>query len=204
MSAFSQRLSELMKKHDISDSEMAEHFNVSRTTVSRWRKGERSPKMSMMRPIGAYFNVSPTEFIESELIGDEVVKVESFFKIPVLGDKLNGGTFDLNKNIIDYKLKAVADVPDGKVFYLKATDNSMQPTVNEGSHVMFRRQDDAESGDIVAIVMEETYELKIRRLKKQGAILMFIPDNHDYDLIVPTEENKVRIVGKALEVTQKI
>ncbi|SDN92050.1 Phage repressor protein C, contains Cro/C1-type HTH and peptisase s24 domains [Enterococcus faecalis] len=66
MSVFSNKLTELMKKRDISDEELATLVNVNRTTVTRWRTGERSPKMEKLPEISAVFNVDPRIFVGEE------------------------------------------------------------------------------------------------------------------------------------------
>lgn len=45
MSVFSDKLSELMDKRGVSDAKLADDLNVNRTTVLRWRSGERNPKL---------------------------------------------------------------------------------------------------------------------------------------------------------------
>ncbi|MET1374834.1 helix-turn-helix transcriptional regulator, partial [Staphylococcus aureus] len=51
MSSFSSNLERLMNKRDMSDSELAELVDVNRTTVTRWRKGIRSPKLDKLPEI---------------------------------------------------------------------------------------------------------------------------------------------------------
>ncbi len=64
MSYFSQILAELMNKFDINDQKLADDLGVDRSTVSRWRKGERSPKLDALPKIANYFSVSPRDFVE--------------------------------------------------------------------------------------------------------------------------------------------
>lgn len=63
MSIFSNELSKLMKDRDMSDEELGKRVGVNRTTVSRWRSGERSPKMEKLPEIAAVFNVDPRTFV---------------------------------------------------------------------------------------------------------------------------------------------
>lgn len=52
-----------MLDFDMSDDKLAEAVNVNRTTVSRWRSGERSPKLEKLPEIASIFNVNPQVFI---------------------------------------------------------------------------------------------------------------------------------------------
>lgn len=63
MSIFSDKLSYLMKQNDMSDETLADLIGVNRTTISRWRTGERSPKMEKLPEIATIFNVDPRIFV---------------------------------------------------------------------------------------------------------------------------------------------
>lgn len=54
-----------MKKHDYSDADFANKVNVNRTTVNRWRTGERSPKLEKLPEIASIFDVPATIFIDT-------------------------------------------------------------------------------------------------------------------------------------------
>lgn len=64
MKSFGLKLSQLMKKNNMTDEQLAELLSVSRTTVLRWRNGERSPKMSKISQIAKMLNVPATYFID--------------------------------------------------------------------------------------------------------------------------------------------
>lgn len=63
MSIFSNELDRLMKQSDMSNEALGELVGVNRTTVSRWRSGERSPKMAKLSEIANVFNVDARIFV---------------------------------------------------------------------------------------------------------------------------------------------
>lgn len=63
MSIFSDKLTYLMKRDDMSDDRLGDLVGVNRTTVSRWRTGERSPKMEKLPEIASIFKVDPRIFV---------------------------------------------------------------------------------------------------------------------------------------------
>ncbi|MHC5215240.1 helix-turn-helix domain-containing protein [Enterococcus sp. LJL128] len=63
LSLFSDKLSSLMKSRDMSDDELGNLVGVNRTTITRWRTGERSPKMEKLPEIASVFQVDPRIFI---------------------------------------------------------------------------------------------------------------------------------------------
>lgn len=54
-----------MKKFDISDADLADKVDVNRTTVTRWRTGERSPKLEKLPEIASIFGVPATIFVDT-------------------------------------------------------------------------------------------------------------------------------------------
>lgn len=64
MSRFSDTLTDLLSKYGISDDKMGELVGVNRTTVTRWRTGDRSPKMEKLPEIAGVFHVDPRIFVE--------------------------------------------------------------------------------------------------------------------------------------------
>lgn len=92
MSSFSSNLERLMNKRDMSDSELAELVDVNRTTVTRWRKGIRSPKLDKLPEIANVFGVKPLDLIhemdDSKII-EEIHNVSSQLTPPRQQNVLN-------------------------------------------------------------------------------------------------------------------
>ena len=63
MSVFSEELNKLLIRFDMSNEELGEKVGVNRTTISRWRSGERSPKIEKLPEIARIFNVDPRIFV---------------------------------------------------------------------------------------------------------------------------------------------
>lgn len=63
---FAERLNQAMKSNGVSGVELAEHLGTSTGAVSRWRSGERLPKMERLQKIADFLGVSPDYFIRQE------------------------------------------------------------------------------------------------------------------------------------------
>lgn len=63
---FSERLNQALKDSSTSGAELASHLNVSPAAVSKWRNGERLPKMEKLQRITDFLGVSPDYFIKQE------------------------------------------------------------------------------------------------------------------------------------------
>lgn len=110
MSSFSSNLERLMNKRDMSDSELAELVDVNRTTVTRWRKGIRSPKLDKLPEIANVFGVKPLDLIhdmdDSKII-EEIHNVSSQLTPPRQENVLNYANEQLDEqnskgdNVVD-------------------------------------------------------------------------------------------------------
>ena len=67
---------ELRKEQGITQEQLAEQFNVSARTISRWETGHNMPDISLLVEISEFFDVSIPEIIngerKSENMNDEV------------------------------------------------------------------------------------------------------------------------------------
>ncbi|MCE5737770.1 helix-turn-helix transcriptional regulator [Staphylococcus pseudintermedius] len=75
MTSFSSNLERLMNKRDMSDSDLATLVDVNRTTVTRWRKGIRSPKLDKLPEIANVFGVEPLDLISESNIQEVIAKI---------------------------------------------------------------------------------------------------------------------------------
>ncbi|UXU56542.1 helix-turn-helix domain-containing protein [Staphylococcus agnetis] len=75
MTSFSSNLERLMNRKDMSDSDLAALVDVNRTTVTRWRKGIRSPKLDKLPEIANVFGVEPLDLISESNNQDIIVKI---------------------------------------------------------------------------------------------------------------------------------
>lgn len=66
-SLFSQRLTTLLKKHDINQSELANILAVSESTVGKWILKKALPRMGIIQKLADYFHVEKSYFLESEM-----------------------------------------------------------------------------------------------------------------------------------------
>ena len=94
-----QKIHELRKKENITQSELAEKLFVSRDLVSKWESGSRRPDYRTATKIAAVFGVSPNEIIDR----DEVLLSELSGCIP-FGFDADTACFDSLLNDFLHKL----------------------------------------------------------------------------------------------------
>ena len=125
-------------------------------------------------------------------------------QIPVLGAIACGSPILAEQNYEEYRCEAADHLPSGKLLYLKAKGNSMEPTIHNGAYVMIREQPNVESGEIAAVLVNGDTEATLKRIKKQGNIIMLMPDNPTHNPMIIDENNPAKIIGKAIRFTQDL
>ncbi|MEJ7542624.1 helix-turn-helix domain-containing protein [Staphylococcus intermedius] len=112
MTSFSSNLERLMNKRDMSDSDLAALVDVNRTTVTRWRKGIRSPKLDKLPEIANVFGVEPLDLI-SESNNQEVIA-----KINDVSSQL---TPPRQKRVLDFATEQL-DEQNSKVLHINSNN----------------------------------------------------------------------------------
>lgn len=94
----------------------------------------------------------------------------------------------------------------GEFFGLQIHGDSMEPRMCEGDVVIVRKQEDAESGDIV-IAMVNGDDATCKRLRKYRDGIELISNNPSYEPMFfsnqEIQEKPVRIIGKVVELRGK-
>lgn len=150
----------------------------------------------------------------SELDGDLKVTTESekvkmakkALRIPVLGNVAAGIPIEAIENIIDYEEISEEMAHSGEFFGLKIKGDSMDPEIKDSDVVIVRKQETAETGDIViALVNGDAGTCK--RLVKYATGIRLMPVNPSYEPMFYSNEeieNKpVLIIGKVVENRRK-
>lgn len=205
MSAFSDRLTRLMKKYDLTDDEMAKMFSVSRTTVLRWRNGERTPKLPKLVEIASYFNVNTSDFVESDVSNLKPVSSAGRVAIPKYGcvtagpdglalqEHLGYEYFDDLKNPEDY-------------FSLDVEGDSMSGDgIYNGDVILIKMTPEIEfNGQIgVAVINGDEGTLKHIYIGENSITLQSSNPSYPPRVFIGEECNEVRIAGVLKEMKRK-
>lgn len=100
---------ELRKEQGITQEQLAEQFNVSARTISRWETGHNMPDISLLVEISEFFDVSIPEIIngerKSENMNEEVKEVAEKLSDYAIEEKIN-----MIKNIRNLSIAGIAAV----------------------------------------------------------------------------------------------
>jgi repressor LexA len=115
--------------------------------------------------------------------------------VPVLGT-VPAGPLDLAIEEEQDTLLLDHSIAGEGTFLLKVRGNSMEGDhILPGDMVLVKKQDTADDGDIVVVLIGE--EATLKRFKRTGDRIMLIPSNPAYEPVVLTGEgNDIKIAGK--------
>ncbi|MDK7626377.1 MULTISPECIES: LexA family protein [Bacillus] len=196
-------LKKQLKRKGISQTMMARDLNIPEMTVSNWVKGKTYPRPDKIQLMADYFGITRTQLTE-EAPSNLTPLAPQTIPIPVLGTIACGEPILAEENVTEYIYESPDHLPSGKLFYLKAKGTSMEPTIPDGSYVLVREQPEVENGAIAAVLVNGDTEATLKRIKRQGDMVILMPDNPNYSPFIITPDNPARIIGQAIQFTQKL
>lgn len=204
------RIKELRKKKNLTMKQLGEKLNLAESTISLYESNKREPdsitiaKLAMLFDVSVDYLLGVDEFINE--FGEEQFNRQT--KIAVLGTIRAGIPASTIEDILDYEEITEEMARHGKHFALKIKGNSMFPNLIEDDVVIFRECEDAESGDVCAVLVNGD-EATVKKIKKTEQGLYLIPFNTtDFEPMFYTNEDietkPVKIIGKAVEIRRSL
>lgn len=188
----------------ISQVDFADRINVSKQTLYKYENGIvtniPSDKIEVIASIG---NTSPAYIMGWE----ETAPIKKrAVTINVLGRVTAGIPIEAIENIIDTEEIDAELAATGEFFGLQIDGDSMEPRMENGDIVIVKKQETADSGDVV-IAMVNGKDATCKRLRRYRDGIELVPFNPSYDPIFFTKEEietkPVRILGKVVELRGK-
>lgn len=194
------------KLNKLTQADLASKLDVAPTAISAWEVGRNKPLMDKIEMMSELFDIRKSDLLGDELLPSNLIMVDraSVVRVPILGTIKCGQPILAEENITSYREELSDRLPSGNLFYLKSQGDSMVPTIPEGSLVLIREQPTVEYGEVAAVLVNGDTEATLKRVKKQGDIVMLIADNPDYPPYVITKDNPARIIGKAVLVSTEL
>ncbi len=202
-----QRIKAKREQQKLSLQFIADKLDVNRSSVMRWENGETSRiKLPILERLAQILQTTPEYLMgykEEDLIDSTCRNAlpESVCMIPVLDKFLCDDTQTNGQYIVGYE---VADSAfRHNCFFLRISDNSMAPRLDEGDYALFRRQDTIQNGETGIFLVDN----------KKYIIAMFFQDknielrscNPYYPAMhfEPTDKDRVKVIGKVIESRRK-
>ena len=204
------RFEALLRQHNTTVYRVSKVTGISPSTFSDWKSGRSAPKADKLCRIADFFGITTDSLLGSEkgersdLSGYLSIRASKL--VPVLGEIRAGMPILTEESRLDTEFADVENAED--YFYLRIRGDSMKDAgIVENALVLFRKQDYAEDGDIVACLVGGD-SATIKRFRKIRRQILLVPENDNYDPILLTtadfESGEARILGVAREVKIKL
>lgn len=193
------RLKEARKAKGLTQMEVAHKIGLTQSSYSYWESGRSRIDSESLSRLATLFGVTA-----DYLLGNEPQRTGIL--VPVLGDVAAGIPIEAVEDIVDYEEIDQATASTGEFFGLRLKGASMEPRMRDGDVVIVRKQDTAETGDTVVVLVNGD-SATVKRIKKEPSGITLIPNNPAYDPMYfsnhDIETLPVHILGKVIELRAK-
>lgn len=205
---FGSQLKKYRKAKKMTQVDLGSRVGLSGQVISNLERGYTtglSPEM--IQNIASVLDVSISELTSEENLQKNTKQtIKSGQQISVLGRVAAGIPIEAIEKIIDTEEISEEMSKTGEFFGLQIHGDSMEPRFTEGDVVIVRKQDDAESGDIVIATVNGD-EATCKRLRKFRDGIELVSTNLSYKPMFFTNkeilEKPVKILGKVVELRAK-
>lgn len=204
MSEFKNNLKQLRQSRGLTQSELADKLNISKSRIGMYETGKRIPRVETLEIFADFFHTDMNCLLNGTTLDSVNTLVEKYPNIypitrktiPILGEISCGKPVFCNEDketFIEIGSEMNVD------FCLKASGDSMTGArINDGDLVFIRRQSMVENGEIAAVVIND--EALLKRVYIYPNKIVLTPENPKYEPLVYVNEEleNVHILGKAV------
>ena len=191
--------------------ELAEKIGLQKSAIAKYVNGRvENIKRSVIAKMSEVLECSPSYLMgwdnNVHPIDNPSKEKKKGVTIRVLGRVAAGIPIEAIEECIDTEEITEDMAATGEFFGLKIHGDSMEPKFSEGDVVIVRRQDDAESGDIVIATVNGD-EATCKRLRKYRDGIELVSSNPSYEPMFFSNsdiiQKPVRILGRVVELRAK-
>ena len=197
-----QILRSLRKQQGLTQKEVADKLGIHCTTYTKYETGASEPSFEMLNKLADLYDIS-TDYLfgRTNKSGAKSGKL-----IPVLGDVAAGIPIEAITDIVDYEEIDATMARTGEFFGLRIKGDSMEPRMREGDVVIVRKQDTAETGDTVVVLVNGN-SATVKKIKYGPDGITLLPTNPAHDPFfysaAEVEQLPVRVIGRVVELRAK-
>ena len=194
-----------MDKYEKTRQDMCDALGVKYTTFTDWVKGNSYPRIDKIELMANYFGISKADLVEDHTKYENTLSKKGT-TIKIYGRVAAGIPLEAIEDVIEEEEIPEELARTGEFFGLKINGDSMEPDIHNGDTVIVKRQNDAESDEIVSALVNGNDGV-CKRLKKYADSIALISLNPNYEPMYfsqeEIEEKPVKIIGKVVELRRK-
>lgn len=190
-----------MNKNQKTRKDMCDALGVKYTTFTDWVKANTYPRIDKIELMANYFGISKADLVEKRTTSSKGTTINVYGRVAA------GIPLEAIQDIIDTEEIPEKLANTGEFFGLRINGDSMEPDIHNGDTVIVKRQDDAESDEIV-IALVNGNDGVCKRLKKYSDSIALVSLNPNYEPMYfssdEIDSKPVRIIGKVVELRRKL
>jgi len=191
---------------DLTQKELADMIGAKHNSISNWENDQNKPDPDLIELICGVLDITPNYLFRSDTDSSVfnypgVIPTPRMIKKPLLGAIACGDPILAVENLDGY-----VDTPEGIHcdFALRCKGDSMVGArIHDGDVVYIRLQDDIETGEIAAVIIDEE-DVTLKRVYKLDHGMILQAENPAYAPIQINGGHSARIFGKAVGFTSII
>jgi len=195
------RLKELRKQKDLTQTEFAKQIGAGQSTVANWENGVRDIDSDKLSMLADYFDVTVDCLLgrSNNTAGSRGVRV------PVLGRIPAGIPIEAIEDVLDYEEIPAHWTAGGKEYFaLKIQGDSMFPKYLEGDIVIFRQSPDCDSGAECAVIINGDDATFKKVLKQTNGIVLQPLNTAEFEPAFYSNEDVERLPVKVIGIAEEI
>lgn len=151
-----ERISALMEDRGTTNKELADYIQTRPQTITDWKKGKTQSYTKFYPKIAAYFGVS-VDYLAggSQLSEAEPLPTVKTYQIPVFESVSAGFGAYADDRICGYMpLFITSDAEARETICVRVRGSSMYPRIEDGALIQVHKQDYADNGQIVVMLVD--------------------------------------------------
>lgn len=207
------RLKELRNENCYSQEEIANYLNVTQGAYAHYEGGRTKITVHILGKLATLYNVS-IEYLmgisdQRKPLTDPVLgNAKKIIKVPILGTIAAGVPIEAIENIEDYEDVIVPNSANEKSYFcIRVKGQSMEPRIKDGDLIICKKQNDVDSGEIAAVLVNGN-EATVKNIKKTSNGIWLIPNNPMYESKFYSNADiisyPITILGKVIELRGKL
>ena len=206
MATVAERIKEALEFNDMKQADLIKKTGINKSALSSYLSGKYIPKQTNIYLMAKALNVNEAWLMGKDVTKNRVLSATSpgkSIRIPVLGRVAAGIPIEAIEEIVDYEEINDKLASLGEMFGLIIKGDSMTPRICDGDVVIVRKQENADSGDIVIATINGDDAVCKKLMIYDSAILLrsFNPIYEDIDV---TGRSDFHIMGKVIELRGKL
>ena len=201
---FAKNLKHYMELNNKDRNDVCRDLDIPYTTFAEWYNAKIYPRIDKIQILANYFNIQKSDLVEDKTQNKNNL-LNKLFLIPIVGKVPAGEPLLAEDNIEGYlpidPMMYNLSSPDN-LFFLRVVGESMNNVVPDGAFVLIKKQDYAETGDVVVALVNGDNEATLKRFKQiDNSFVMLEPDSTLQEFtprIINLRDTEFKIIGKVI------